>query len=161
MRHWIPALALGAAIFSAAPAAAQLAAEVRLDAGIPVDDTGEIYEAGVGFGLRGSMDIAPTFAVYGGYSRFNLEVDDDILPDAELEISGWELGGRVGIGHGAAGSPYFLLGALFVEDDTGLEAGVGTEYGVSWNLAVTPEVRYRRVDDLTYLTMGIGARFRF
>jgi opacity protein-like surface antigen len=161
MRHWIPALALGAAMFSAAPAAAQLAAEVRLDAGIPVDETGEIYEAGVGFGLRGSLDIAPSFAVYGGYSQFDLEVDDDILPDAELEISGWELGGRVGIGHGAAASPYFLLGALFVDDDTGLEAGVGAEYGVSWNLAVTPEVRYRRVNDLTYLTLGMGARFRF
>src|SRR3712207_5560528 len=76
MRHWIPALALGAAMLGAAPAAAQLAAEVRLDAGIPVEDTGEIYEAGVGFGLRGSLDIAPTFAVYGGYSQFNLEVEE-------------------------------------------------------------------------------------
>lgn len=161
MRHWIPALALGAAMFGAAPAAAQLAAEVRLDAGIPVEETGEIYEAGVGFGLRGSLDIAPTFAVYAGYSQFNLEIDDDLFPDGELEVSGWELGGRVGIGHGAAASPYFLLGALFVNDDTGLEAGVGAEYGVSWNLAVTPEVRYRRVDDLTYLTLGMGARFRF
>jgi hypothetical protein len=161
MRHWIPALALGTAIFSTAPAAAQLAAEVRLDAGIPVEETGEIYEAGVGFGLRGSLDIAPSFALYGGYSQFNLEVDDDLLPDGELEVSGWEVGGRVGIGHGAAASPYFLLGALFVNDDTGLEAGVGAEYGVSWNLAVTPEVRYRRVDDLTYLTLGMGARFRF
>lgn len=161
MRHWIPALALGAAMFSAAPAAAQLAAEVRLDAGIPVEDTGEIYDVGVGFGLRGSLDLAPTFAVYAGYSQFNLEVDDDLLPDGELEISGWELGGRVGIGHGAAASPYFLLGALFVNEDTGLEAGVGAEYAVSWNLAVTPEVRYRRVDDFTYLTLGMGARFRF
>ena len=161
MRHWTPALVLAAAIFSAAPAAAQLTAELRLDAGIPVEETGEIYDAGVGFGLRGSLDIAPSFAVYGGYSQFNLEVDDDILPDGELEVSGWELGGRVGIGHGAAASPYFLLGALFVDDDTGLEAGLGAEYGVSWNVAVTPEVRYRKVGNLTYLTLGMGARFRF
>jgi hypothetical protein len=161
MRNWIPALALGAAMLGAPPAAAQLALEVRLDAGIPVEDTGEIYDAGVGFGVRGSLDVAPTFALYGGYSQFDLEVDEDLLADGELEVSGWELGGRVGIGHGAAASPYFLLGALFVNDDTGLEAGVGAEYAVSWNVAVTPEVRYRRVDDLTYLTLGMGARFRF
>ncbi|HEV3049737.1 MAG TPA: outer membrane beta-barrel protein [Longimicrobium sp.] len=162
MRHWIPALALGGALLSAVPAAAQLAAEVRLDAGIPVEETGEIYEAGVGFGLRGSLDIAPTFAVYGGYSQFNLEVDDDLLPDGELEISGWELGGRVGVGHGGgSANPYVLLGALFYNEDTGVEAGVGADYGVSWNVAVTPEVRYRKVGNLTYLTLGMGARFRF
>lgn len=162
MRNWIPALALGAAMLGTSPAAAQLAAEVRLDAGIPVEDSGEIYDVGVGFGLRGSLDIAPTFALYGGYSQFNLEVDDDVLPtDADLEVSGWELGGRVGIGHGAAASPYFLLGALFYNDHSGIEAGVGAEYPVSWNLAVTPEVRYRNVANLTYLAIGMGARFRF
>ena len=161
MRQWIPALALGAAMLGAAPAMAQLAVEVRLDAGIPVDDTGEIYDAGVGFGLRGSLDVAPTFAVYGGYSQFDLQVDENLLPDADLEVSGWEVGGRVGIGHGAAASPYFLLGALFYNDDTGIEAGVGAEYPVSWSLALTPEVRYRNVGDLTYLTLGMGARFRF
>jgi opacity protein-like surface antigen len=162
MRNWIPALALGAAMLAASPAAAQLAFEARLDAGIPVENTGEIYDAGVGFGLRASLDIAPTFAVYGGYSQFNLEVDDDILPDADLEISGWELGGRVGVGHGGgSANPYVLLGALFFNDDTGLEAGIGAEYGVSWNVAVTPEVRYRSVGNLQYLTLGMGARFRF
>jgi hypothetical protein len=32
---------------------------------------------------------------------------------------------------------------------------------VSWNVSVTPEVRYRTVDDEDYLTLGMGARFRF
>jgi hypothetical protein len=163
MRNWIPALALGAAVLGGAPAAAQVpvAFELRLDAGIPVDDTGELYDAGVGFGVRASLDVAPTFALYGGYSQFNLEGDDDVLPNGDVEVDGFELGGRVGIGHGHAASPYFLLGALFVDDDTGLEAGVGADYAVSWHVSVTPEVRYRMVDDLTYITLGMGARFRF
>lgn len=162
MRHWIPALALGAAVLAVAPARAQVAFEARLDAAIPVEDTGDVYDTGVGFGLRASLDLAPSFALYGGYSQFNLEVDEDILPDAELEVEGFELGGRVEMGTGAgAGTPYFLLGALFHENDTGIEAGLGVDYPVSWQLAVTPEVRYRKVDDLTYITLGMGARFRF
>ena len=167
MRNWIAALAVGAmAAGGAAPAAAQsaipLAFEVRLDAGIPVDDSGDLYETGVGFGVRASLDIAPTFAIYGGYSQFNFELDDEIVGDGEDEVSGFELGGRVGLGsgHGSA-SPYFLLGALFHEDETGIEAGLGADYGVSWNVSVTPEVRYRKVDELSYLTLGMGARFRF
>jgi hypothetical protein len=164
MRNWIPALGLAAAVLVGTPAAAQLpvAIELRLDAGIPVEETGDVYDTGVGFGVRASLDVAPTFALYGGYSQFNLEVDEDILPDADLEVSGFELGGRVGIGSGGgAGSPYFLLGALFQDDDTGLEAGIGVDYPVSWQVSVTPEVRYRKMDNLNYITLGMGARFRF
>jgi hypothetical protein len=53
---------------------------------------------------------------------------------------------------------FFLL---FHDDDTGLEAGIGADYPVSWNASVTPGVRYRTVDDVDYLTLGMGARFRF
>jgi hypothetical protein len=165
MKNWIPALGLAAAVLVGTPAAAQIpvAIELRLDAGIPVQETGELYDVGPGFGVRASLDVAPTFALYGGYSQFNLEVDEDILPDGELELSGFELGGRVGIGSGGggAGSPYFLLGALFQDDDTGIEAGIGVDYPVSWQVSVTPEVRYRKMDDLDYITIGMGARFRF
>jgi hypothetical protein len=164
MRNWIPALGLAAAVLVGTPAAAQLpvAIELRLDAGIPVEETGDVYDTGVGFGVRASLDVAPTFALYGGYSQFNLEVDEDILPDADLEVSGFELGGRVGIGSGGGtASPYFLLGALFQDDETGIEAGLGADYPVSWNVSVTPEVRYRKVDEMSYITLGMGARFRF
>ncbi|HEU4883301.1 MAG TPA: outer membrane beta-barrel protein [Longimicrobium sp.] len=126
MRNWIAALAVAAlAAGVAAPATAQaeipLAVEVRLDAGIPVDDSGDLFDSGVGFGVRASLDLAPTFAIYGGYSQFNFELDDELVGDGEVEVSGFELGGRVGVGsgHGSA-SPYFLLGALFHEDDTGI-----------------------------------------
>lgn len=167
MTRWMVALGAGAIVLgSAAPAAAQaeipLAFEVRLDAGIPVEDSGDELDTGVGFGVRASLDIAPTFALYGGYSRFTLEFDDDLLPDEEVETDGFELGGRVGVGDGhRGGSPYILLGALFHDDETGLEAGLGADYPVSWNVSVTPEVRYRKLDELSYLTLGMGARFRF
>jgi opacity protein-like surface antigen len=153
-----------AALLAAAPAAAQevpLSFEVRLDAGVPVQDSDEVLDTGVGFTLRAMLDIAPTFAVYGGYSRFDFELDDD-FGSGDVEEDGFELGGRVGLGYGhGAAQPYFLLGALFHDDDTGLEAGIGADYPVSWNVSVTPEVRYRTVDDVDYLTLGMGARFRF
>lgn len=167
MRTWIAALGAGAMLLGGAvPAAAQaaipLALEVRLDAGIPVEDTGELFDTGVGFGVRASLDVAPTFALYGGYSQFTLEFDEDVPGDEEIETDGFELGGRVGIGgsHGS-GTPYFLLGALFHDDQTGIESGIGVDYPVSWQVSVTPEVRYRKVDEFTYITLGMGARFRF
>jgi len=166
MKTWLNAVLVGAAVLGAAPAAGAqelpLSVEVRLDGGIPVQDTNDVLDTGVGFGIRASFDIAPTFAIYGGYSRFQFDYDDEFLDGAELEEDGFELGGRVGVGsgHGDA-SPYILLGALFHDDETGLEAGIGADYPVSWNVSVTPEVRYRTIDDLDYLALGFGARFRF
>jgi opacity protein-like surface antigen len=165
MRPWFRTMLLGAAVLATAPVAAQdvpLSFEVRLDAGIPVQDTDDVLDRGVGFGARAMLELAPSFALYGGYSRMEFELDDD-FGDGEVEEDGFELGGRVSLGYGhghGSTQPYFLLGALFHEDETGLEAGLGADYPVSWNLSVTPEVRYRTIEDLDYLTLGIGLRFR-
>lgn len=166
MRTWLKTVLIGAAVLGAVPAAAAqdvvpLAVELRLDAGIPVQDTDESLDAAVGFGVRASLDLARTFAIYAGYSRFEFDLDDD-FGEGEVERGGFELGGRLGLGYGyASAMPYVLLGALFHDDDTGLEAGLGADYPVSWNLSVTPEVRYRTIDDIDYLTLGMGARFHF
>jgi opacity protein-like surface antigen len=163
MRHWMVALALGAMVLGgAAPAGAQFAAEVRLDAGIPTDESDNDYDTGVGFGLRASLGVASTFAVYGGYSRFEFEADD-LLGGGEDEFESFELGGRLDLAGGGGGtSPYFLLGAVFQDDeDTGIEAGIGADHAVSWQLSVTPEVRYRQTARIDYLTLGMGVRFRF
>jgi opacity protein-like surface antigen len=165
MRPWFTTLILGASVAAAAPAAAQdvpLSFEVRLDAGIPVQDTDDLLDRGVGFGARAMLELAPSFAIYGGYSRMEFELDDDFgIDDGDVEEDGFELGGRVSLGYGHGSTqPYFLLGALFHDDETGLEAGLGADYPVSWNLSVTPEVRYRTIEDLDYLTLGIGLRFR-
>lgn len=163
-RTWFRILLVGAAMLGAAPAAAQavpLSLEVRLDAGIPVQEADDVLDAGVGFGVRAMLDLAPTFAVYAGYSRFEFELDED-LGEGDVEEDGMELGGRLGLGYGhGAAQPYLLLGALFHNDDTGLEAGLGADYPVSWNLSVTPEIKYRTVDDTHYLALGLGARFHF
>ncbi|HEU0300629.1 MAG TPA: hypothetical protein VFR37_14260 [Longimicrobium sp.] len=162
MRHWMLALALGGAVLGGtAPAGAQaLAVEARLDAGVPVGDSDDFYDNGVGFGVRASVAVAPTFAVYGGYSRFEFD-REAVLGEGEDEFDSFELGGRVDLA-GGSGGPYFMLGALFQEDEeTGIEAGIGADHAVSWDLSVTPEVRYRQTAWVDYLTLGMGVRFRF
>jgi opacity protein-like surface antigen len=165
MKKTLALLLAASSLAVAAPAAAQLpvSVELRLDAGIPTGDAADVVDTGVGFGLRASLDLAPTFAIYGGYSRFSFDHDDDIVLDGgEVELESFELGGRVGLGTGGGvANPYALLGALFDEDETGLEAGLGADYAVSYNLSVTPEVRYRTIDDSEYISLGLGARFRF
>ena len=58
-------------------------------------------------------------------------------------------------------NPYFQLGALFQDDETGLEAGLGGFYPVGQNLSLTPMVRYRTIDDLDYVTIGVGLNLSF
>ena len=165
MKKTLALLLAASSLAVAAPAAAQLpvSVELRLDAGIPTGDAADVVDTGVGFGVRASLDLAPTIAIYGGYSQFRFDFDDDtVLGGGDIELEGFELGGRVGLGTGGAvANPYFMLGALFHEDETGLEAGLGADYAVSYNLSVTPEVRYRTIDDFNYISLGLGARFRF
>jgi hypothetical protein len=150
-------------VLGAAPVAAQdvpLSVEVRLDVGVPVQDSDDVLDRGVGFGARALLELAPTFAIYGGYSRMEFDVDED-LGEGDVDVEAFELGGRLSLGYGHGSTqPYVLLGALFHEDETGFETGIGADYAVSWNLSVTPEVRYRNVDELDYLTFGVGLRFR-
>lgn len=165
MKKTLALLLAASSLAVAAPAAAQLpvSVELRLDGGIPTGDAADVLGTGVGFGVRASLDLAPTFAIYGGYSQFSFDYDDDIVLDGgEEELEGFELGGRVGLGTGGGvANPYAMLGALFHEDETGLEAGLGADYAVSYNLSVTPEVRYRTIGDFDYISLGLGARFRF
>ncbi|HEY0025724.1 MAG TPA: outer membrane beta-barrel protein [Longimicrobium sp.] len=165
MKKTLALLLVASSLAVAAPAVAQvpLSVELRLDAGIPTGDAADEVDAGVGFGVRASLDLAPTFALYGGYSQFSFDYDDGpILGGSEVELEGFELGGRVGLGTGGGvANPYAMLGALFHEDETGLEAGLGADYAVSYNLSVTPEVRYRTIGDFNYISLGLGARFRF
>lgn len=159
-------LIAAAAAFGAADAAhAQrsmfpLSFEGRIDAGIPVGDSGNLYNTGVGFGVNAQLHLTPQFAAYGGYSRFELDAES-ILGGGEVEEDGWNAGGKVFFGSGlGVSSPYLQVGALFREDETGFEAGGGWEYWVGGSLAVTPQAMYRKIDDLEYVAVGVGARIR-
>ena len=131
--------------------------EGRLDAGIPVGDDSEDLDVGLGWGVNAAFELTPTFAIYGGYSRFDFEIEDT---DVEVEEEGWEVGGRVGGFGGGVVDPYIQFGALFHDDETGFEVGLGGDYGVGSNLAVTPMVRYRNIDEFQYVTAGLGLKIR-
>ncbi|MBW3654960.1 MAG: hypothetical protein KY444_02570, partial [Gemmatimonadetes bacterium] len=75
MKKTLAVLLAASSLAVAAPAAAQVpvTVELRLDAGIPAGDAAEAFGGGVGFGVRASLDVAPTFAIYGGYSQFSFD----------------------------------------------------------------------------------------
>lgn len=135
-----------------------LAVEARFDAAIPVGNADDDLDTGLGWGVTGLLDLAPAFAIYVGYSSFQFEIEDS---EDEVEDDGLDVGGRVSLGTGGgAWRPYAQFGALFHDGETGFEAGLGGDYGVG-RLSVTPLVRYRNVDELDYLTLGMGLNLRF
>lgn len=156
------ALASAATAGSAQAQVLPLSVEPRIDAGIPVGDTGDVLETGFGFGINASLHLTPTFALYGGWSRFELGFKDNLsLEDgADFEDDGFHLGGKVLLGTGGGVvMPYLQAGALFHEE-TGFEAGGGLMYSVGSNLAVTPAATYRKIENLEYVTLGVGLNLR-
>ena len=143
---------------AAAQGTLPLSVGVRIDAGIPTGDAGDVFETGFGFGVEAALDLTPTFAIYGGYSQFQFNVEG--LDDVEAEEDGFELGGRVLLGTGGAvWTPYVQAGVLFHEE-TGFEIGLGAEYPVGNALSLTPMVRYRSIEELDYVTLGVGLSLR-
>ena len=151
-----------AALAGAGGAAAQslpISVEARLDAGVPVGDAADLYEQAIGFGIHGAFQATPLFAFYGGFSRFEFEREDDL---GERKSEGLEVGGRVTLGRGGGVyNPFFQIGGLVYEDDTRLWGGFGGFYPVGRNLSVTPMIRYRTIDELDYVALGVGVNLRF
>jgi hypothetical protein len=155
----IAAAALAGAEGAQAQSTIPISVEGRLDLGVPVGDAADVLEPGVGFGITGAFQLTPLFGLYGGWSSFEFDVDD---LDDEITSDGFELGGRVTLGTGGGiYNPYFQIGALFQDDETGIEAGLGGFYPVGQNLSLTPMVRYRNIDELDYVTVGVGLNLRF
>lgn len=153
------ALAVAAMAGGAQAQTIPISVEARLDAGLPVGDAADTYDQAIGFGVHAAFQATPLFALYGGYSRFEFDYDNF---DGDRKSEGLEVGGRVTLGTGGGiYNPFFQIGALLYEDDTGLEVGLGGFYPVAQNLSVTPMVRYRTVDDLDYVALGVGLNLRF
>jgi hypothetical protein len=131
---------------------------VRIDAGIPTGDTGDVLETGFGWGVEAAFDLTPTFALYGGYSSFSFDAEDT---GDEADLDGFEAGGRVLLGTGGAvWTPYAQFGALFHVDEVGFEVGLGADYPVGNALSLTPMARFRKIEDVQYVTLGVGLNFR-
>ena len=159
---WMCAIAAMSA-FAVQGASAQgslpLSLEARIDAGLPVGDSGDVFKSGVGFELDGILHLTPMFGLYGGYSRYEFGLEGFDNEDSEAE--GGQLGGRITLGTGGAvWTPYAQVGAVFVDGETGFEGGLGAFYPVGGNLSVTPMARYRNVDDIQYVTLGVGLNMR-
>lgn len=155
------AAAFGAAGSAHAQRTFPLSFEGRIDAGIPVGESANVLDTGVGFGVNAQLHLTPQFAAYGGYSRFEFD-GEGLLGDVEVREDGWHAGGKVFFGSGlGVSTPYLQVGALFRDDDTGFEAGGGWDYWVGGSLAVTPQAMYRKIDDAEYVGLGVGARIRF
>lgn len=147
-------LALASAGRARAQATLPISAEVRLDAGIPTNPA----NTGLGWGVTGAWDLSPTFSIYGGYSRFDFDLRNS---DGTARDDGWDIGGRVMLGTGAAvWTPFAQFGALFHNGDTGFEAGLGASYPVGNGAALTPLARFRKIGDGEYFGIGIGLSLR-
>lgn len=161
-RAMVGLLAAAAVAASAGSAAAQgtlpVSVEVRLDAGLPIGDFHDAARSGLGWGVSGMLDLAPTLALYAGYSSFDFELDDSTL---EIRDDGLDVGARLILGTGGGVVTTFAqFGALFHNGDTGFEGGLGAEYPVSRMVTLTPLARYRKLGDAEYVGLGIGLSFR-
>jgi hypothetical protein len=152
---------LGAAV-AALPAAAQgtlpVSVEGRLDAGLPVGNFHDTFTTGLGWGLQADFDVTPSFAVYGGYSRFDLPVKGD--SEVKAKDDGADIGARLTLGSGAGAWTPFLQFGVLLHDETGFEAGLGADYPVAMGISITPVARYRKQGDAQYVALGVGLRLR-
>jgi hypothetical protein len=135
-----------------------VSAEVRLDAGMPTGRSRDALDTGVGFAGNLGLNLTPRFMIYGGYSRtrFSTRIGGGHATD-----DGFDLGGKAYLGTGGGvTNPYVQFAALFHNGSTGLEGGLGWQYGLGGNLALTPSVRYRSIVGLHYVTGGVGLELK-
>jgi opacity protein-like surface antigen len=153
----VTALAAGAGR-AGAQGTLPVSVEARLDAGLPIGDFKDAAKAGLGWGVTGAFDVSPNFAIYAGYSSFDFDVKSSTLT---VRDDGFDVGGRVLLGTGGGVmTTYAQFGALFHNDDTGFEAGLGAEYQVGPAVTLTPLARYRKIGDIQYVGLGVGLSLR-
>ncbi len=179
MRRTVFVAAALAAVAFAVPANAQsvlpLAVEGRAGLAFPTGDFGESLGMGYGLGANVSFAVAPTLALYGGYSYTQFDYDQDVVDtDETLDVQGFEGGARLGLPM-VGFSPYVKGGAVYfkssgggIESDNqlGFTVGAGLNYALGPVVAFTPEVTYVTVPgrdnstDANFIRADVGLRFR-
>ena len=176
MRRKVFVAAALAAVAFAAPARAQsmlpFAVEGRVGLAVPTGEFGDDLGMGYGLAANVSFNVAPTLALYGGYSYTQFDYDDDIVGDQDpLEVQGFEGGARLGLPM-VGFSPYVKGGAVYFKSagggiDTdnrlGFTVGGGLNYRLGPVVSFTPEVTYVTVPDDTgdanFVRADVGLRF--
>lgn len=187
MKKIATGIAAAAAVFAFAGAAdAQTApttpfsVEVRGGIALPTGDFSDLAQTGYDFGANASFGFSPNAAVYAGYTFNSFSGDDDALglEDVDFEVKGFNGGVRLGVPVGMAGlAPYVKGGAVYYEGEIdvdglgdadeeeneskwGFEVGGGVAIPLGMRGSFTPEVRYTDVEDLNFVTVDVGLRFR-
>lgn len=158
---------------------------------IPTGDFGDDFATtGFGLGLTAAYRVAPMLDLYAGFSwqRFGAEDDPEFGEfDVDIDDSGFSLGGRLHFPGAPGISPWVRAGVIFhrlkvsgseggfsisVESDrtVGFELGGGAAFPVAPRVEITPSLSFRRYtpelagesdEAVTYLGLGVGARFTF
>ena len=178
MRKYAFVAAALAAVAFAAPARAQtglpIAIEGRAGLAFPTGEFSDALGTGYGLAANASFAVAPTVAVYGGYSYTQFDYDRDILDtDETFDVQGFEGGARLALPmtgftpYLKGGVVYFKGGVDGVDSDNelGFTVGAGLNYALGPVVAFTPEVTYVTVPaeagpDASFLRTDVGLRFR-
>jgi opacity protein-like surface antigen len=180
MRRKVFVAAALAAVAFAAPAHAQsvlpFAVEGRAGLAFPTGDFGESLGLGYGLGANVSFAVAPTLALYGGYSYTQFDYDTDVVDtDETFNVQGFEGGARLGLPM-VGFSPYVKGGVVYFkggvsdgvdsDNELGFTVGAGLNYALGPVVAFTPEVTYVTVPgrdnstDANFIRADVGLRFR-
>ncbi len=176
MRRKVFVAAALAAVAFAAPAHAQsmlpFAVEGRAGLAFPTGDFGDALGMGYGLAANVSFNVAPTLAIYGGYSFTQFDFDDDVVDtDETFNVQGFEGGARLGLPM-VGFSPYVKGGAVYLkggvdgndsDNKLGFTVGAGLNYALGPVVSFTPEVTYVTVPDdggdANFVRADVGLRF--
>jgi opacity protein-like surface antigen len=179
MRKYAFVAAALAAVAFAAPARAQtglpIAIEGRAGLAFPTGDFGEALGTGYGLAANASFAVAPTIALYGGYSYTQFDYDSDVIDtDRTFNVQGFEGGARLALPM-TGFTPYIKGGVVYFkggvsdgvdsDNELGFTGGIGLNYALGPVVAFTPEVTYVTVPaeagpDASFIRTDVGLRFR-
>ncbi|HEU0077313.1 MAG TPA: outer membrane beta-barrel protein [Longimicrobiaceae bacterium] len=177
MRRKVFVAAALAAVAFAAPAHAQsmlpFAVEGRVGLAVPTGEFGDDLGMGYGLAANVSFNVAPTLALYGGYSYTQFDFDDEVIEtDETFDVQGFEGGARLGLPmvgfspYVKGGVVYFKGGVDGVDSDNelGFTVGGGLNYRLGPVVSFTPEVTYVTVPaeagpNANFVRADVGLRF--
>lgn len=173
-RNSLAGVVVAAALFAAAPAAAQgspFSLEARTGVTLPqgdLEDTGA--DSGILFGLDGFWTVDPALSIYAGWGYHQFSAD--------RSASGPRLGLKALFQTPGDATPWIRAGATFNAADSpegtadraaGLEGGAGIDFALSPRVSITPAARFHTFPadfgvvemQYSYLSLDLGLHVHF